>query len=81
MDGNTSRMVDAWSIAEQPCDSNPCQNSGSCVPDIPRDSFRCLCLPGFTGVHCHSVLSAGSARASTIVQSISADCAVKPTKT
>ncbi|KAF4019264.1 hypothetical protein G4228_010504 [Cervus hanglu yarkandensis] len=31
-----------------PCDSQPCQNGGTCVPEGP-DRYRCLCPPAFGG--------------------------------
>lgn len=32
------------------CESNPCQNNGTCV-DIPN-GYHCSCLPGYSGLHC-----------------------------
>uniref|UniRef100_A0A8C9SMC5 Neurocan core protein n=1 Tax=Scleropages formosus TaxID=113540 RepID=A0A8C9SMC5_SCLFO len=32
------------------CQSNPCQNGGTCIDEI--DSFVCLCLPSYGGVTC-----------------------------
>ncbi|XP_041369827.1 sushi, von Willebrand factor type A, EGF and pentraxin domain-containing protein 1-like [Gigantopelta aegis] len=32
------------------CDSNPCQNSGTCVDGL--DEYTCRCRPGYSGVHC-----------------------------
>jgi len=36
------------------CNSNPCQNAATCVPDI--NMYTCECHPGWTGVHCETVL-------------------------
>ncbi|XP_046739798.1 protein crumbs-like isoform X2 [Diprion similis] len=38
-----------------PCDSNPCQNGGSCTEDS-RGNYSCTCIPGFTGTLCDSQL-------------------------
>ena len=32
------------------CNSNPCQNDGTCIDLLA--SYRCDCVPGYTGVHC-----------------------------
>ena len=32
------------------CQSQPCQNGGTCVDDI--DSYTCNCLPDYTGPNC-----------------------------
>lgn len=32
------------------CQSNPCQNGGTCIDEI--DSFVCLCLPSYGGATC-----------------------------
>ena len=32
------------------CDSNPCQNGGTCIDE--GDGFMCDCTSGFTGVKC-----------------------------
>lgn len=35
-----------------PCDSQPCQNGGTCVPEG-LDRYHCLCLLGYGGdIHC-----------------------------
>ncbi|XP_078696559.1 sushi, von Willebrand factor type A, EGF and pentraxin domain-containing protein 1-like isoform X3 [Branchiostoma floridae x Branchiostoma belcheri] len=37
------------------CESNPCQNGGSCVDHI--NTFTCLCTPGYTGINCEKDLN------------------------
>lgn len=37
-----------------PCDSNPCQNMGACLPDFFSDSFVCACAEGFEGIVCEN---------------------------
>ncbi|XP_014662216.1 PREDICTED: basement membrane-specific heparan sulfate proteoglycan core protein-like [Priapulus caudatus] len=34
------------------CDSDPCQNAGSCRSSLAGDFYSCECPPGFTGVNC-----------------------------
>ncbi|XP_022105685.1 fibropellin-1-like isoform X2 [Acanthaster planci] len=38
------------------CQSQPCQHKALCIDDI--DGYQCVCLPGYTGVHCEIELSA-----------------------
>ena len=33
-----------------PCDSDPCENGGTCLNG--ESTFTCLCTPGFTGDTC-----------------------------
>ncbi|XP_056386127.1 von Willebrand factor A domain-containing protein 2 [Hyla sarda] len=35
-------------VCPDPCDSQPCKNGGTCVPDD-MDKYRCLCPAGFAG--------------------------------
>ena len=34
------------------CESNPCQNGGTCVDSV--NDFMCFCHIGFTGLQCES---------------------------
>ncbi|XP_009078653.1 PREDICTED: von Willebrand factor A domain-containing protein 2 [Acanthisitta chloris] len=44
-------------VCPDPCDSQPCQNGGTCVPEG-LDRYHCLCLLGYGGdVHCATKLS------------------------
>uniref|UniRef100_A0A8C9NQZ7 von Willebrand factor A domain-containing protein 2 n=1 Tax=Serinus canaria TaxID=9135 RepID=A0A8C9NQZ7_SERCA len=39
-------------VCPDPCDSQPCQNGGTCVPEG-LDRYHCLCLLGYGGdIHC-----------------------------
>ncbi|NXN35742.1 VWA2 protein, partial [Rhinoptilus africanus] len=41
----------------EPCDSQPCQNGGTCVPEG-LDKYHCLCPVGYGGdIHCAAKLS------------------------
>ncbi len=40
-----------FSDSSTPCDTNPCQNNGSCV--VQGKSYACICVkPQFTGLNC-----------------------------
>ena len=40
-----------------PCDPNPCQNQGACIPDITKpNNLFCTCLPGYTGRLCETLV-------------------------
>ncbi|XP_010132453.1 PREDICTED: von Willebrand factor A domain-containing protein 2, partial [Buceros rhinoceros silvestris] len=44
-------------VCPDPCDSQPCQNGGTCVPEG-LNKYRCLCLMGYGGDnHCAPKLS------------------------
>ncbi|NXL87246.1 VWA2 protein, partial [Alectura lathami] len=44
-------------ICPDPCDSQPCQNGGTCVPEG-LDKYHCLCPVGYGGdIHCAPKLS------------------------
>lgn len=37
------------------CESNPCQNNGTCVDS--QNEFYCTCLPGYSGTFCENDLA------------------------
>lgn len=41
------------SFAGDACKVNVCQNGGTCVTVIEKDSFICICSDGFTGDTCN----------------------------
>uniref|UniRef100_A0A8C6JB79 Uncharacterized protein n=1 Tax=Melopsittacus undulatus TaxID=13146 RepID=A0A8C6JB79_MELUD len=44
-------------VCSDPCDSQPCQNGGTCVPEG-LDKYHCLCPVGYGGdIHCAPKLS------------------------
>ncbi|XP_070549842.1 uncharacterized protein [Ptychodera flava] len=44
---------DSYSCEEiDECESNPCQNDGTCVDDI--DMYMCQCSPGWEGINCQT---------------------------
>lgn len=34
------------------CDPNPCENEGTCIPNVFQNNFTCDCAPGFDGANC-----------------------------
>ncbi|XP_058822822.1 protein crumbs isoform X2 [Topomyia yanbarensis] len=40
-----------------PCQSHPCQHGSTCQEDVKGD-YKCICVPGYTGVLCETELSA-----------------------
>ncbi|XP_013177912.1 PREDICTED: cadherin-related tumor suppressor [Papilio xuthus] len=38
------------------CSSNPCKNGGSCKESSDRNSFFCLCRPGYRGDQCEALV-------------------------
>ena len=53
-------IVPKWKLlvvfldAPDKCVGNPCKNGGTCIPDIPGNSFTCNCRPGYTGNKCQN---------------------------
>ena len=47
--GNLQEQLD---VIQKPCLSNPCSNDATCRAD--GDSYKCLCSPGYTGIHCET---------------------------
>ena len=43
-----------YSVSENPCLSNPCQNGGQCAPASDYSSFSCACPPSFAGDYCQT---------------------------
>ncbi|KAM4659927.1 protein crumbs homolog 1 [Amazona ochrocephala] len=39
------------------CTDQQCQNNGICIPHLKngQHGFRCICSPGYTGIHCETV--------------------------
>ena len=35
-----------------PCNLNPCQNAGTCIPDLTDQTYVCQCGSGFAGTNC-----------------------------
>lgn len=46
----TDRIVGTICQTSTPCDDNPCQNGGICVPSI--TTYTCECILGYTGKNC-----------------------------
>ncbi|GAB1599713.1 kielin/chordin-like protein [Argonauta hians] len=38
----------------EPCSSSPCKHGGSCVGNKSEGTFKCVCPPTFTGIHCET---------------------------
>ena len=34
------------------CQSNPCENNGTCTDDV--NNYQCECIEGYTGVNCET---------------------------
>uniref|UniRef100_A0A8C9Z4Y3 Neurocan core protein n=1 Tax=Sander lucioperca TaxID=283035 RepID=A0A8C9Z4Y3_SANLU len=48
---DTTALYDAYCYRDiDDCQSNPCQNGGTCIDEI--NSFVCLCLPSYGGAAC-----------------------------
>ena len=41
----------------QPCDSFPCKNGGTCEINSVSNSFLCICQNGFSGLDCSAQTS------------------------
>ncbi|KAL9978347.1 hypothetical protein ACROYT_G015848 [Oculina patagonica] len=39
-------------LLKDPCQTNPCQNNGDCVPYFASNTYHCSCKAGFAGAHC-----------------------------
>lgn len=39
---------------ENDCSVNPCQNGGSCTPQV--GGYSCKCVPGYNGVNCQHLI-------------------------
>jgi hypothetical protein len=50
---NSFSMGDYWDIYVRsgPCDSNPCENGGTCTP-ASGSTFTCACVPPYLGATC-----------------------------
>lgn len=46
---------DLCETAISDCLDNPCRNNGSCIVNDTQPGYRCLCKPGFYGVHCDEI--------------------------
>ncbi len=36
------------------CDSNPCMNGATCMPDLINYHYRCDCPVKYSGTHCET---------------------------
>ena len=45
------------------CESDPCQNGGTCNDDV--NMYTCTCAPGYTGTHCESTFHGGKRKISS----------------
>ncbi|XP_015776020.1 PREDICTED: neurogenic locus notch homolog protein 1-like [Acropora digitifera] len=43
--------------AESACDRASCENGGTCQSGFTDKGYQCVCLPGFTSVHCEKGIS------------------------
>uniref|UniRef100_A0A8D0FP68 Crumbs cell polarity complex component 1 n=1 Tax=Strix occidentalis caurina TaxID=311401 RepID=A0A8D0FP68_STROC len=48
-----------WNCTEvlRGCTDQQCQNNGICIPHLKngQHGFRCICSPGYTGIHCETI--------------------------
>ncbi|XP_038064211.1 fibrillin-1-like isoform X3 [Patiria miniata] len=47
-------------VSQTPCSSSPCQNGGNCV-NLDTVLFGCICLQGYTGTRCETIVACASA--------------------
>ncbi|XP_078368818.1 uncharacterized protein LOC144652616 [Oculina patagonica] len=64
-------------LLKDPCQTNPCQNNGDCVPYFASNTYHCSCKAGFAGAHCEEAQASTSHSATA---SISQNVAVSSNK-
>lgn len=45
-----------YEIVQDMCASNPCLYDGTCF-EMDNNTFKCLCVGGWKGEHCHGMLT------------------------
>uniref|UniRef100_A0A3Q1HLV5 Agrin n=1 Tax=Acanthochromis polyacanthus TaxID=80966 RepID=A0A3Q1HLV5_9TELE len=56
---NALRSSNVAMFQDHPCSQEPCHNGGRCNPQL--DTYECVCLSGFSGVHCQNTIYEKSA--------------------
>ncbi|XP_034551694.1 agrin isoform X2 [Notolabrus celidotus] len=56
---NAQRSSNIAMFTVHPCAQEPCHNGGRCNPQL--DTYECVCLSGFSGVHCQNTIYEKSA--------------------